>query len=260
MLSSAPLNMPSMIWAPYTPTFEPQRFVYDTEECSQLGGAINPLEAYFNWLKSIGMLSPNFLAFLAENGYYDSNGSFSFSERFTGIMDGTSINGNTVQAAWTCIAKYGVIPRSMLNWTLADSAKFPNQSLMDAGYYARTAVTDDMLSLGKQFLSYIKEIAWGWTGGVSNGTHAVPLLEIQRGLQVSPVILIITIPTPVGLWNQQLVPAATGTSLDHAVTLYMVDVGNPYPFFITDQYQPYKKQMAAGYPLWIAISFFIVLA
>lgn len=258
--STPPVVLPNGDWSLDTPTYEPQRFIYDTNECSQLGGFITPLEIYLNWLERTGKMPQKFVDFGNKNGYKDSNKSWSISERFTAILDGTSILGNTVQNAWLCFQKYGAIPRSMLNWGLTDAAQFPNQALMDTSYYNPAVITQDMIDMGKQFMSFIAEIGWGWFGGVGSGSTAIPEADLARGLQTSPLGIVVSVPTPVSLWNQEKIPYTGGTTLDHAVTLYKVDEVQPFPKFIADQYEPFLKQFSANYPIWVAIAFFIVLA
>lgn len=254
-----PVNLLSGDWTAYLPSPEPQRWIYDTDECSQLGGFINPLETYFNWLKSTNQLSPAFLDFCTKNGYFDSNGSFSFSERFTAILDGTSINGNMVQNAWACFQRYGVIPRSMLNWTLNEAQQYPNQALMDTSYYNPAAVTQPMIDLGAQFLSYVKFIAWGWVGGVGDGSTDIPVANLATGLQTSPCAIVVPVPNPVTDWNQVNIPYTGGTTLNHAVMLYKVDQTNPYPLYFMDQYAPYQKQLQEGYYVPVAICFYVLM-
>ena len=113
-----PINLPIADWSEWLPTFEPQSFSgKDSDECSQLS-AVNALETFMNWLAKTGKMTAVALNWFTQNGYIDSNGSFAFSEDFTGILDGTSINGNLAQNAWKCFQKYGVLPRSQLNWSL----------------------------------------------------------------------------------------------------------------------------------------------
>lgn len=255
-----PINLDSGDWTDYLPTYEPQRFIYDTDECSQLGGMINPLETYFNWLKSTNQISTAFMSFLTINGYFDSNGSFSFSERFTAILDGTSILGNSPQNAWLCLQKYGAIPRSMLNWTLDDSANYPNQALMDTAYYNPAAIQQNMIDVGKQFLSFIKDIGWGWTGGVSIGNSAVSPSDLQNSLKTSPCAWVVSVTNPVDLWNQIQIPYTNTFGLNHVVTGYKIDPTQQFSQMFTDQYQPFKKAFSSDYPIWVAIAFFIVLS
>jgi hypothetical protein len=254
--NTPPINMPTMVWTPYLQTYEPQSFNYlDTNECSQLGGFISPIEIYFNWLKATNQIPPTFLNFLITNGYWNGT-SFAFSERFIAILDGTSINGNVMQSGYRIFPEIGLIPRSMLEWTVAEAAQYPNQSLMDTSYYDPSVITDEMKSLGQQFLSFIQEFDWGWIGQ-NNGP--ISLTSLRNGLLTSPLAL--AVPVNVPGWNQQFVPYGGGTTTDHCVCEYEVDtVKNPlFPVFFTDQYQPWLKQFASNYYIPVAIAFNIVL-
>lgn len=260
--TNPPINMPSGDWTPWLPSYEPQRFIYDTDECSQLGGFINPLETYFNWLKATGQLKQDFIDFCTKNGYFDSNGSFSFSERYTGILDGTSINGNTPANAFICFLRFGVIPRSMLNWTITDAQKYPNQALMDSDYYNPPTVTQAMIDLGKQFLGFIKQFGFGWSTGINDGLTAVPHGALQLGMQTSPLSIVVSVPKDVTTWNQTSVSYDGSVTLDHCVMLYKI-VNNDsiaYPYNIMDQYQPDKKSLQSNYYIGSAIAFFIIMA
>lgn len=248
-----PINLITMDWRPWLPTFEPQRFIYDTDECSQLGGCINRIEQFMNWQKATGKIPQAALDFFTENGYFDSNGSFSFSERFTAILDGTSINGNTMQNAWKCVQKYGLIPRSMLNWTLQNAAQFPNQSLMDTSYYNPAVITQAMMDIGEAFKKVVG-VSWGWVG---NGITDIPVQVLQKGLQTSPLAICIPIPNPTIEWNGVEVPYTGNITMDHCVGIDFIDESNPYSYFINDQYQPFQKQLQAGYYIPNAIAFFI---
>jgi hypothetical protein len=218
---------------------------------------ITEVEIYFNWLKATNKISPTFLQFLTANGYLDYNGSFSFSERFTAILDGTSINGNTPQNAFICFQRYGLIPRSMLNWTIADASNFPNQVLMDTSYYNPAAITQQMIDLGAQFLTFIRQIGWGWPGGVGNGASNVPTQDLLLGLKTSPAS--IAVPVDINTWNNTNVVYTGGTKLQHCVCMYKIDTKNLFPFYTTDQYQPWLKQLQANYYISVAIIFFIIL-
>lgn len=251
-----PINLPSGDWTSHLQTYEPQSFNYkDTDECSQLGGFISGVEIYFNWLRATNQIPASFLNFLDSNGYWNGT-SYAFSEEFIGILDGTSINGNVMQSGYKIFPNVGLIPRSMLQWTAADAAKYPNAQLMDTNYYDPARITPAMLALGKQFLTYIAEFSWGWiwqTGG------SVPLQTLKTALQTSPCAL--AVPVNVSVWNQVNVPYLGGTETDHCICGYKVDeIGNPtYPTFFTDQYQPWLKQFAAGYYIPNVIAFFITL-
>ena len=249
-----PINLPIADWSEWLPTFEPQSFSgKDSDECSQLS-AVNALETFMNWLAKTGKMTAVALNWFTQNGYIDSNGSFAFSEDFTGILDGTSINGNLAQNAWKCFQKYGVLPRSQLNWSLEQASQYPDQASMDLAYYSTTRITPAMLNLAQESLKYMN-VSWGWIG---DGTTPISRLTLSQGLQTSPLQYVAPIPNPVSLWNQQFVPYTGGLIDQHCFVGYKID-NSSFPFYTRDQYQPEDKQLAQNYYLNIAIAFFVTM-
>jgi hypothetical protein len=250
-----PVNLASGDWTPYLQSYEPQSFNYkDTDECSQLGGFISPLEIYFNWLKATNQIPPSFLAFLLSNGYWNGT-SFAFSERYIAILDGTSINGNVMHSGYEAVTNVGIIPRSMLMWSLTEAAQYPTQALMDTSYYDPSAITPNMTALGQQFLSYIQSFNWGW---LWNGNGSCPLATLAQGLKTSPCAL--AVPVDSSVWNQVQVPytQAAGTATDHCICHYKSDT-SPFPTYFTDQYVPFLKQFQADYFIPVVIMFTVQL-
>jgi hypothetical protein len=249
-----PINLPDGNWEIFLPTFEPQSFSgKDSNECSQLS-AVNALETFLNWLMKTGQMTAVALNWFKDNGYIDTNGSFAFSEDFTGILDGTSINGNIAQNAWKCFQQWGVLPRSQLNWSLEQASQYPDQASMDLAYYSHSRITPAMDALALESKKYIN-IAWGW---IVNGTTNVGLEPLSNGLKTSPLQYVIPIPTPVNEWNQVEIPYLGGTALQHCVTGYKNDQsGIAFPYFITDQYEPWLKQLQSTYYIPVAIAFVV---
>lgn len=248
-----PIIMPSHNWSIYLPTYEPQRFIYDLNICSQLGGCITLLEIYFNLFKATNKISPAFLTFLQQNGYFDSNGSFSFSERFTAIMDGTSINGNVMQNAWQCVQEFGLLPRSQLNWSLFNASLYSSQPAMDAAYYNPAVITQEMKDLAKAFLNFAR-VSWGWA---ADGTAPMTVAQMTLALQTSPIAFAGPVPTDESQWNQTNVPLPGNTKIVHCFCGYSIEEDGTID--IMDQYQPDDKRLAPGYPLSIGIIFHVEL-
>ncbi|HEY4832771.1 MAG TPA: hypothetical protein VIH61_09470, partial [Waddliaceae bacterium] len=193
--------------------------------------------------------------FFTTNGYLDTNGNFSFSERFTGILSGTTINGNIMQAQYRCGQQYGLIPRTMLTWNDTIAAKYPNQAAMDEAYYNPSSITQAMLDMGKQWLTYVN-LSWGWIG---DGTTPIPLATLALGCQTSCLGSAIPLPSPINLYNESLVPYTGSTTVEHCITLDFVDLtpNDPYPLWGTDQYLPQVRQWASNYDFPITIAHFV---
>lgn len=248
-----PINLSSGDWTPYLQTYEPQSFNYkDTDECSQLGGFISPLEIYFNWLKATNQIPPTFLNFLMTNGYWNGT-SFAFSERYIAILDGTSINGNVMCSGYEAFTNVGMIPRSMLEWTISEAEQYSTEALMDTTYYNPAFITPAMTALGKEFLSYIQSFNWGWLW--NNGTSC-PLETLAQGRQTSPCAL--AIPVNSATWNQVEVPYEGGTATNHCVCNYASNTTS-YPTNFTDQYIPFLKQFQSNYFIPVVIIFTVQL-
>jgi hypothetical protein len=251
-----PIILPTADWSEWLPTFEPQSFSgKDSDECSQLS-AINALETFMNWLAKTGKMTAVALNWFTQNGYIDSNGSFAFSEDFTGILDGTSINGNLAQNAWKCFQKYGVLPRSQLNWSLEQANQYPDQETMDLAYYSPIRITPAMLNLAQESLKYMN-VSWGWIG---DGNTPISQSVLSQGLQTSPLQYVIPIPSPVSDWNTTDIVYTGGTTLSHCVTGYNIVEGTfDFPIDIIDQYIPFEKELQSNYFIPIAIAFFVTM-
>lgn len=221
------VNVPSGNWLAWLPTNEPQKFKFDSDECSQLS-AINICETQCNWLKYNNKFSQEALDFFNSNGYIDSNGSFAFSERFIGILSGTSINGNTITAFWDTVRKNGLLPRNDLNYTLAQSQQFLTQEAMCGDYYDKGYITQAMKDKALKSLSYI-QVQYEWVSDIVTALKQAP---IQIG-----------IPVCVDNWNQTNVPFCPSTVPAHCVEVYADNIG----FYIRDQYAPYNKVLDKSY-------------
>lgn len=253
-----PINFPvGFDFTPHLPTFEPQSFQgKDTNECSQLS-AINSLATFMNWLKNTGQMTAVSLNWFITNGYIDANGSFAFSEDFTGILDGTSINGNIAQNAWKCFQKYGLLPRSQLNWSLEQAAQYPDQTSMDLAYYSPARITPAMLALAQASKQYFS-VSWGW---IANGTVDAGLQSLTKGLQTSPLQYVIPVPNPVSDWNTENIVYTGGVNLEHCVMGYAINQTplEPFPYGIFDQYLPNEKKLEDNYYIPVSIAHFVTM-
>lgn len=236
-------------WRPYLPTYEPQRFYFDTNECSQLSG-INNIETQANFLKS--SMSAEAIKFFTDNGYFDANGSFAFSERYTGIKSGTSINGNSQKAFWDAVRKFGLYPRSKFAYTLAQSEAFSTQEAMCADYYDANKITPDMDALAIQVLEYfaiVYEYTW------YNLTQTCPRDLMRTEVQHAPL----QIGTPAcPSWNSGNVTNCGETDVAHATFAYAI---NPDGSIADrDQYNPDDKTLSADYFVPIVIKGVVTVA
>lgn len=248
-----PIILPSGNWTLHLSSYETQLLKFETNECSQIS-VMKCLATYCNYLKATNQWSPAALDFWNSNGYIQADGLFYFSEEFTAILDGTTINGNIAQNAWKCVQRYGLLPRSMLQMTVADSQQYNSEEEQDAAYYNVSRVTPAMYALGEASLKFFV-LWWGWVG---DGTTAISLETFNTALQTAPIQIIIPIPTPVSLWNQTNVPYTGGTSLEHCDSFYATVMTSTYPISIDDTYQPHLKYLAENYYIPIALQGIII--
>ena len=229
---------PSGDWTAYLPTDEPQKYLFDTNECSQLSG-INTVETQCNFLLKNNQLSSEAVQWFTSNGYIDSNGNFAFSERFTGTLSGTTINGNSQWAFWQTVSRYGLLPRQDFNYSMAQSQKFSTQQEMCNDYYNINNITDAMKAKALQTAKYISvQYQYVWFNlsqscPVNLMTTALQHAPLQIGTEVCPS------------WNSGMVYPCGETTPSHATE--MVKWNGDKSSTIRDHYAPYDKTLEIGY-------------
>ena len=233
---------PNKDWLPFVSDGNPQKYAFDTDCCMTLS-ACNILETQLNFLKAQGLIPQGHLKFFTDNGYI-SNGQFQLSERFSAILNGTSINGNGFQNVWQGFRKNGILPRSMLNYTYEQSTKFLTQERMCGDYYDQNVITPDMKKLALESLKYL---FFQWEFVVNdelNRPSATDISQINMALKQAPLhIAIPACPT----WNSGNVMACGIKTPQHGVMLCGIKGDKSYEIF--DQYAPYVKTLSADYPI-----------
>lgn len=232
------INVQDGNWTQWLPTNEPQKYKFDTNECTQLS-AINICETQMNWLKFEEKFSQEALDWFTENGYFDSNGSFAFSERFAGIMSSTSINGNNIKAFWDTVRKVGLLPRTDLYYTIEQSNKFQTQEDMCKDYYNPAVITQAMKDKALKSLSYIN-VQYEW---ISEDTFQTSVAQIIEALKQAPVH--IGVPVCLPNWNLPNVPFCSSRTPAHCIELY--DENSSGFWLIRDHYYPYNKALSKDY-------------
>lgn len=247
------VRVPSGDWSPYFGNYEQQKWGgFDSNSCWCLSG-INCIEDQLEWLYKNGMFSPEATSFFTTNGYIDSDGDFSLSERFIEILGGSKDKGNAQVAFWQLGQKYGMIPRSMLSYTNTQAWNDSTRDQFIADYFNPKVVTNDMMLLGKQFLKYVT-IAYQTIGK----SWATPDIQILRAaLKQAPVQIGFPIPKNVSNYNYQNPIVYDGSvNADHATELYAIDDKGQYDFY--DQYEPHLKVLSSNYLLAICIQGIII--
>jgi hypothetical protein len=229
--------------------YEPQKWGQSDSDCCWCLSSCNSVEMQLNLLKNNNMFSPEALNFFQSNGYYDSNGMFALSERYLEILSGATDTGGAATEAATLMQVHGLIPRSVLGYSVAQAQKWVNQSQFDADYFNPSAVTPAMQAIGAQFLTFVniayQRIGTEWT--------TPPTDVLSAALCQAPVNY--GIPVNDMEWNQVNVPAVAQGDLAHEVTGYQQPNTAGYP--ILDQYNPWFKVLMNGYFLGSCIQIIV---
>src|ERR1039458_8635511 len=89
------VRVPTGNWSSLFGHYENQKWgMWDSNSCWCLS-AVNCIEDQLEWLWKNGMFSPEAKNFFTVNGYIDSDGDFSISERFYEIISGVKDAGNS---------------------------------------------------------------------------------------------------------------------------------------------------------------------
>lgn len=228
-------------WSSYFGKYENQRWgEWDSDSCWALS-AINSLEDQIEWLWKNGQFGQEAKDFFTSNGYIDSDGDISLSERFIEVKGGFQDKGSNSPMAWTLIQEYGCIPRSMLTYSLEQSSKFGTKSAFNADYFNPLAVTSDMLILGKKFRQYVN-IAYQTIG---KNWYTPTKDVLQAALKQAPIC--IGVHAAPYSWNRSFIQFDGLKTVEHEVELYAVNPDGSYAIF--DQYLPTLKTLSADYYL-----------
>lgn len=219
-------------WSMWLTTKEPQKFKFDSNGCTQFSG-INSVETQMNFLRP--HMSDEAYAWFLDNGYIDGEGHFDFSWRYTGIKAGCSINGSAHKWFWDAVRTWGLIPRTMLTYTMAESQRHDTQESMCAEIWDKKAITPEMDALAaksRQWLNTEYEYSW------YNLNATCPREIIERELRHAPL----HVGTPVcPTWNSGVVSPCGSTHPVHSTMMY-----DPTPV-IFDHYNPYSKTFSQDY-------------
>lgn len=228
-------------WSPYFGNYQNQKWgEWDSNSCWCLS-AINCAEDQLEWLHKNGKLSEEAVKFFTDNGYIDSDGDFSCSERFLEILSGVHDNGNSQMQAWVLMQKYGLIPRDKLTYSKEQAQRWFTKFLFNQDYFNPKAITPEMIELGRQSLNYIN-ISRQWIGTM----WKTPDMNILRAaLKQAPLQIGIPIPANVQLWNSEYVQYDNKKTADHAIQLYKINDNDSLAIF--DQYLPNLKTLSKGY-------------
>jgi hypothetical protein len=232
-------------WIDIQGQFEPQRWgMWDSDSCWALS-CINSYEDQLELLKLDGYFSQEALDFFTSNGYVDSVGDFSLSERFIEILGKNKLDGGTSEEAWQLCYANGCIPRKMLTYSVDKANSFNTEQGFANDYFNPLAVTPEMIALGKQFKTYVtsayQTIGKKWT----TPSNSV----LYNSLQLAPICVGIPVPSNVFNWIQPYVKYDGNMVLTHETELQEILPDGSRN--ISDQYIPDEKTLSPDYPLFI---------
>lgn len=217
-------------WGPFLPSVERQsgRF-FDTMGCVSFS-CLNSLEAQLRWMLENKLLSKAAVAFLnGENllkiSFLDKDGLPNLSDRFLVVMSNTGPTGNSMQAVWDAVRKFGFVPE----------AAWPNNldSYNRQKYFA--TVSDDVKKLGLESKQHFRS-EYEFIGVRSQLPRALQHAPIQLASAVCP-----------GWSNPGMTVKTCGLAASHATLIYDVKPDNTLLDF--DHYEPFNKVLAADYEL-----------
>lgn len=187
----------------FLPIGEVQRSdVEDMSDCASRA-PLNILETKFNYGLYMGLIHPDNVAFLKENGYIaERNGRryVEFADAYIAIKSGTTRQGNSLKAPIDAIYRYGLVPKSLLplertmTWEqyhdpkritssiekLAEKFKqrFPMNYAMVRNYEFGKAATDGSLDVALFAWPFPKNGTYEPSNGAFN--HAVDVFEFTN--------------------------------------------------------------------------------
>lgn len=239
------VRIPNGDSSPYFGNYTGQKYGrFETSTCWMFG-ACNNIETQLELEAKFGRFSADQMKWFKDNGYIDEDGDFYLSRRWGAILSGAKDGGNDEAEAWKIAEKYGMIPFSMLPYSIEDT--LDEETLKDFvdEYFDTRVITQEMKNLGKEFLKRVKirseEFGTRWQD--KKVDEIIKALK-QASLQIG-------IPVP-WYWNQMEVKWDGTTQPEHSVELYKYVLGDEYPYFIFDSYEPHLKQLSKDFFIPIA--------
>lgn len=228
-------------WSDYFGHYQNQRWgEWDSNSCWCLS-AVNCAEDQLEWLWKNGMFSQEAKNFFTKNGYIDSDGDFSLSERYLEVLGNNLDNGGTADEAWQLIQKYGCIPRMLLNYSLEQAQQHSSKQSFNVDYFSPSNVTYGMRIMGQEFLKHVnicyQSIGKKWT--------TPQRMVFEAALKQAPLQIGIPVPRDVSYWNKEFVGYDGKVAADHEVELYAINADGSYAIF--DQYMPNLKTLSSDY-------------
>ena len=202
-------------WTAFLPSEERQNILFETYNCVSFS-LLNCMETMFKFFY----------------GEIDN-----FSDRFLGIMAGTTTGGNDPTTVAQAARHNGLIPETLLPYDYVSN--------MQEYYSFKSADKDKCISKGQEFLQK-------WYLGFEN--VPVNLTKMREALQYSPLQI------SVCAWfenDKGQYYSPEGMSNNHATCLYKIDdIGQ---FYIFDSYPPFLKILTPDHNIQFAKRYHIGL-
>lgn len=218
----------------YRPTEEKQIGVYfDTMSCVTFA-ALNSIEEQVAYLVEKGLLKGDGLQYLKDLGFFDENGKFNASDRFTAIMSNTTKQGNYLNAVWESIRVDGILPEKDLPSKLDDRTPWEWEDWMD-----KKVITDELKEKAKK-VKNVLQFAYEW---VSTDRESLKYHAKQAPLQIAAPVC-----SP---WNTTEIIKACSAGAGHSTLVDgYIDKKELKDF---DHYNPFAKRLAWDYKIAAAI-------
>lgn len=236
--------LPTGNWTSYRSRDEQQQGVYfDSKSCVTFS-ALNSIEMQINRMIAFGELPENVLQELRELGFFDDDGKFNASDRFTAKMSGTTRFGNSLNAVWDSIRKDGLLPERDLPFP--STQREPKFLWED--FFA--TIPQELIDKAKKILKFF-DFSHEWViagvGQMSEGERQV----IKEHLLQAPLQVAAAVCRGWNKGDETAVPNCGLITTQHATVIGAVEDGTNL-FINVDHYQPFVKKLAQDYPLpWI---------
>ena len=219
-------------WRKWTPTDERQNYIYFDDYGCTLHSNENDNEMQLGWMLENNLVRPEDLEWLKNPGYglsyLDSNGKINFDDRALVVLsNNTPRRGNTMQAGWDAIRKFGLWPQG--------STPFSG-SMTSAEYYDKSDFPQWAYDIGLEFLKRFRVQYEGVSPNVPNLRKALKHAPLQIGIGLCP-----------GYSSEGNVVNSCVVNPQHAITLVYIDEGGVY--HIVDSYDPFVKRLAKTYKI-----------
>lgn len=223
----------------------------DTSACVTFSGS-NALETLLNRMLALGLLPASHVAFLKQGGYINAaTGKVNFSDRFSAKINGTTANGNYLEAVADSFRNAGLVAESDWPWPFYDEAATAALSAQErlALYYS--PVPQALIEKALTFRSYF-DITYEYV--LTGTSHAAAL---HAALQYGPVQVAAAVCSPWSSTDGMPPIPACGCSTQHATLVYGRDASGAWRDF--DHYKSFRKLLASDYCIPWGMQYFVTV-